>query len=110
MLGEYRGAVADAEAALLRKPRTPEMMHNIACIFAQAVARAEADLQEEDRQPLARSYRSRALKAVHQTLALLRPEERSSFWQDKVLPDAALKPVRNDAEFKRLQGEYGQRR
>jgi tetratricopeptide (TPR) repeat protein len=105
MLGDYRGAVADAEAALLRKPRTPEMMHNIACIFAQAVARAKAD-----RQSLADSYRSRALKAVHQTLAMLRPEERSSFWQEKILPDAALAPIRNDAEFKRLRDEYAHRR
>src|SRR5262249_10462860 len=32
-LGDYRGAVADAEVALAWKPRTPEMMHNIACIF-----------------------------------------------------------------------------
>jgi tetratricopeptide (TPR) repeat protein len=110
MLGDYRGAVADAEAALVRKPKTPEMMHNIACIFAQAVARAEADLQEEDRQSLAESYRSRALKAVHQTLAMLRPEERLSFWQDKILPDAALMPIRSDAEFKRLEDVYGYRR
>jgi len=85
-------------------------MHNIACIYAQAVARAEADLQEEDRQSLVESYRSRALKAVHQTLALLRPEQRCSFWQDKILPDAALTPIRNDAKFKRLQGEYGYQR
>src|SRR5262249_27139745 len=80
MLGDYGRAVADAEEALLRKPRTPEMMHNIACIFAQAVARAEADRQEEDRQSLAESYRGRALKAVHETLAMLPPEERLSFW------------------------------
>jgi eukaryotic-like serine/threonine-protein kinase len=110
MLGDYRGAVADAEAALLRKLQTPEMMHNVACIFAQAVARSEADLQGEDRQSLAEGYRSRALEAVHQTLAMLRPEERSSFWQDKILPDAALMPIRNDAEFKRLQDEYRYRR
>jgi tetratricopeptide (TPR) repeat protein/predicted Ser/Thr protein kinase len=109
MLGDYRGAVADAEAALLRKPKTPEMMHNIACIFAQAVARAEADLQEEDRRSLAESYRSRALEAVRQALAMLRPEVRLSFWQDKVLPDAALTPIRSHAEFKRLQDEYDRR-
>jgi hypothetical protein len=36
----------------------------------------------------------------------LRPEERSAFWQDKILPDAALTPVRNVAEFRRLQDEY----
>jgi tetratricopeptide (TPR) repeat protein len=110
MLGDYRGAVSDAEAALLREPKTPEMMHNIACIFAQAVARVATDLQEEDRQSLAESYRSRALKAIHQTLAMVRPEERLSFWRDKILPDAALMPIRNDAEFKRLRDEYGYRR
>ena len=109
MLGEYRGAAADAEAALRRKPGTPEMMHNIACIFAQAVARAEADPREADRHSLAGSYHKRALEAVRQTLAMLRPEERRSFWQDKILPDAALTPIRNDADFKRLQEEYGHR-
>src|SRR5262249_4117856 len=49
MLGDYRGAVADAEAALRLGPTTPEMMHNIACVFAQAAARAEADAEEGDR-------------------------------------------------------------
>jgi serine/threonine-protein kinase len=110
VLGDYRGAVADAEAALLRKPATAEMMHNIACIFAQAVARVEADLHEKDRQPLAERYCARALKAVHETLAMLRPEERLSFWQDKLLPDAALMPIRNHAEFKQFEEQYGQRR
>ncbi|HMC88976.1 MAG TPA: tetratricopeptide repeat protein, partial [Gemmataceae bacterium] len=110
MLGQYREAAADAEAALRRKPRTPEMMHNIACVFAQAVPRAQADLQEKDRQSLAESYRRRALEAVNRTLAMLRPEEQVSFWQNKILPDAALTPLRNDAEFTRLQQEYALRR
>jgi tetratricopeptide (TPR) repeat protein len=109
MLGHYREAVVDAEAALCRKPATPEMMHNLACIFAQAVVRAEADLQEKDRQALADGYRRRALKAVHQTLAMLPAEQRSSFWRDKILPDAALAPIRNEVDFKRLQEEYGSR-
>ena len=64
----------------------------------------------ESGQSLAESYRSCALKAVYQTLAMLRPEQRCSFWQDKILPDAALMPIRNDAKFKRLQDEYGYRR
>jgi tetratricopeptide (TPR) repeat protein len=110
MLGDYRGAVADTEAALRRKPDTPEMMHNIACTFAQAVARAEADLREADRQSLADGYRGRALEAVHQTLTMVRPEERSAFWQDKILPDAALTPIHKDADFKRLREEYGHHR
>jgi tetratricopeptide (TPR) repeat protein len=109
MLGDYRGAVADAEEALRRKPGTPEVMHNIACTFAQAVARAEADLRGEDRQSLADRYRRRAVEAVRQTLAMVPPEGRLAFWQDKVLPDAALTPIRNHPDFKRLQEEYGHR-
>src|SRR5262249_47257945 len=106
MLGHYREAVADAETALRRRPGTPEMMHNIACVFAQAVARVAADAQEKDRQSLAADYRCRALEAVRQTLALVRPEERSSFWKDTILADAALAPIRDQAEFKRLAEQY----
>jgi len=105
MLADYRQAVADAETALRRKPATPEMVHNIACIFAQAAACAELDLREDDRQSLTIGYRSRAVRAVRQTLAMLRPEERLAFWRDKILPDAFLTPIRNDAEFLRLQDE-----
>jgi len=105
MLGDYRAAVADAETALLRQPSTPEMMHNIACIFAQAVARAEAD-PEADRPGSVDDYRRRALDAVHQTLNMLHPEERMAFWRDKILPDAALAPIHKDARFQRLQEEY----
>jgi serine/threonine-protein kinase len=117
MLGDYRGAVADAEAALRRMPATPEMVHNSACTFAQAAARAEADLlvpiavqgaegrSKENRPSLAEDYRNRAADAVRQTLAMLRPEERLAFWQDKILTDAALAPMRNHAEFVRLVDE-----
>jgi serine/threonine-protein kinase len=106
MLGHYQEAVADAEAALRRRPRTPEMMHNIACIFAQAIARAEADLQAVDRQSLADSYHRRSLEAVRQTLALLPPEDRRAFWRNKILADVSLTPIRNDTDFKRLAEEY----
>jgi hypothetical protein len=86
------------------------MMHNIACIFAQALARAQADLQEKDRKSLADGYRSRALEAVRQTLALVPPAERLPFWKEKVLPDAALTPIRNEAEFQRILDEAVPRR
>jgi tetratricopeptide (TPR) repeat protein len=110
MLGHHREAVADAEAALSRKPDTPDMMHNIACIFAQAAARVEGDGHEEDRQSLAANYRRRALEAIQQTLTMLPPEERLTFWRDKMLPDAALAPLHNDEEFKQLREQYGHSR
>jgi tetratricopeptide (TPR) repeat protein len=108
LLGDYRRAVADAEEALRRQPSTPEMMHNIACTFAQATAHAQADVPGADRKSVA-SYRRRALETVHQTLALLSSEDRRAFWQDKILPDTALAAIRNDAEFRRLEEDYGHR-
>jgi tetratricopeptide (TPR) repeat protein len=106
MLGDYRNAVADAEFSIRRNVGTAEMMHNIACIFAQAAARSEADTHAQDRQLLAAGYRRQALHAVRETLARLRPQDRSSFWRDKILPDSALAPIRDDVEFKRLGEPY----
>jgi tetratricopeptide (TPR) repeat protein/tRNA A-37 threonylcarbamoyl transferase component Bud32 len=98
MLGDWRPAIADAETALARTPNTPEMMHNIACIFAQAAARAEETGHDE-----AGDYRGRALDAVRQALSMLRLADRQSFWRDKVLRDSALTPVRDDARFEALR-------
>jgi serine/threonine-protein kinase len=109
MLGDYRTAVADADAAIEREPKTPEMMHNLACIFAQAAARAEGDVRADDGRLLAAGYRRRASEALRETLAMVPPEQRCSFWHDKVLSDAALVPIRNDPEFQRLQAKYGNR-
>jgi tetratricopeptide (TPR) repeat protein len=95
MLGLHAKAVADAEEALARKPASAEMMHNIACIYAQASVHADVEL--------ATDYRRRAIDAVGRTLAMLPIEERAAFWRDKIVPDAALAPLRNDHAFQRLQ-------
>ena len=68
------------------------------------MARAQAD-REEHRQGPMDDYRRRALDAVQQTLLMLRPEERLSFWRDKILPDTALAPIHHEARFKWLQQE-----
>jgi tetratricopeptide (TPR) repeat protein len=105
MLGQYRLAVADAEEALRRQPDTPEMMHNIACTFAQAVGRVESDPTEPDRNTLAATYRRQALDAVRQTLSMVSLPQRGAFWRDKIVPDTALDPIRRDPEFRKLAEE-----
>jgi hypothetical protein len=80
-------------------------MHNLACVFAQAAARAEADAAEADRAALAARYRESALEAVRRTLALVRPEARAAFRRDVILPDGALDPIRRCPEFERLMRE-----
>jgi tetratricopeptide (TPR) repeat protein len=106
MLGQHGPAVVDAEEALKRKPATPERMHNLACIFAQAVARVGEDPGRADRATLAQRYRDRALGTIRQTLELLPARERPAFWRDKICPDKALDPVRDSPNFRRLSEEH----
>jgi tetratricopeptide (TPR) repeat protein len=105
-LGNYRDAVADAELALERPPATPEMMHNLACIFAQSAAQALTDPGERDKQTLATAFRRRALELVRNSLQMLKPEKRSAFWRDKVFPDRALRSIHDEQGFKQLVEQY----
>jgi tetratricopeptide (TPR) repeat protein len=105
-LGQPRLAAEDGDEALRRKPTTPEMMHNIACIFARAAERIAQDKGAENAQKAAR-YRMQAVDAVRKTLDLVPTAGRRAFWRDKVLPDTYLDPVRDSPAFRQLVDEYG---
>jgi tetratricopeptide (TPR) repeat protein len=105
MLGSYREALADAEVALRRPPTTPEMMHNLACVYALAAGRADADAAAKDRTALADCCRASAVRALRAALALVPPEGRAAFWRDVVLRDDALAPIRDGPEFQQLKRE-----
>ncbi len=103
MLGDYRGAVADAEEARrANRLDTPEKMHNLACIYSLAAGRAKVDAREPQRQVLEESYRRQAVEALRKTLPLLPRSQRLSFWQKQMRPDPALDPIRDSADFSRL--------
>src|SRR5262249_53216991 len=106
MQGAYRPAVADAEEALRRhRPRTPEMLHNAACVFALAAARVHADAAEPRRDALETDYCRQAVAVLRYALLLVPPERRPAFWQEKMRPDPALDAVRGSVEFGRLDSE-----
>jgi tetratricopeptide (TPR) repeat protein len=108
MLGRWREAVADAEESRRRVPTTPEMMHNLACLYALAAPKAEGDLAEPERQALGRRYRVEAVRAVLATLALVPEAGRARFWREKVLPDDALKAIHDTPEFRELVARFGE--
>jgi serine/threonine protein kinase/Tfp pilus assembly protein PilF len=113
LLGDYRRGVSDAEVVQRRKqPDTPVMMHNLACLFAQAVAQVKADTQEERRATLEPLYRRQAIEALRKTLLLLPREQRLTFWQEQMRPDRALDPIRTSADFlqfeQRVKREYSE--
>jgi tetratricopeptide (TPR) repeat protein len=106
MLGSYREAVPDAEAAWKRQPTTPQMMHNLACIFAQAAGRAAGDREALEGGKQAAEYRARAVQALEEGLRLVPLEQRNSFWRDRMSPDPVLDPIRESAEFRELAQRY----
>jgi tetratricopeptide (TPR) repeat protein len=106
MVGDYRAAVADADSTFRQHPSSPEMVHNIACIFALAAGKVQADPEAKDKKTLVSQFRERAVEAIRRALAMVPPDERPAFWRDKVMPDTALDPIRACEEFKKLAKEY----
>jgi tetratricopeptide (TPR) repeat protein len=106
MLGQYRAAAADADTSWQQPPRTVEMLHNLACLFAQVADKARADAAAPDGAALAERCSNQAVQALQKALALLPPEERGPFWRARMQPDDALNPIRDSAGFKRLAAEY----
>jgi hypothetical protein len=85
------------------------MMHNIACIFALAAARAK-DRATANSTSLVESHRDQAAAAVRKSLDMTSAEQRRSFWRDKVVPDMALIAIHDHPEFRRLQELHGESR
>jgi tetratricopeptide (TPR) repeat protein len=109
MLGRYREALADAETAYRLVPRSPEMMHNLAYIFAQAAPRVKADQKGPRGEALAREYTARAVQRLRQALALVPPAERKDYWLSKMHRDPMLAPIYCTGEFERLEKEMNSR-
>jgi serine/threonine protein kinase/Tfp pilus assembly protein PilF len=105
MLGQFSEAVADAERALSLRPDTPETLHNIACIFAQAASKVVAADSGVFDQSLADRYQNRALKTLRQSVLRVPIEKRVNFWRRKVSPDRWLDPIRTSAGFQQLENE-----
>jgi eukaryotic-like serine/threonine-protein kinase len=102
-LGSYRAAVLDAREALSRHgPGTPDMMNNIACIFAEAARRVRLDVAEVNRAELELEYRRQAIETLDKTLALVPPAGRVAYWEKTVSPDPWLDSIRASPEFVRL--------
>jgi eukaryotic-like serine/threonine-protein kinase len=107
MLGQSADAIADADEGLRRKPRTAEMMHNVACIFALAAGLAEK-LDDSEAATKARVLANRAVKIVQQALEMVPSPQRAAFWREKVYPDSALAAIRSHESFKELEKSYSQ--
>jgi serine/threonine protein kinase/tetratricopeptide (TPR) repeat protein len=104
MQGLHEKALVDAGNALRLEPDTPEMMHNVACIFALAAGAAAAQ-SDAASQAQAIRLQEESVKTLRKALMLLPPAQRRAFWRDKMLPDKALDSIRRGAAFRKLEVE-----
>jgi len=109
MLGDYNGAVADAEEAVKRAgPQIKEkgastwpLIYNASTIYAQAVGRIanDARVAPEQRETAAKNWTIRAIQLIGQASQLAGAQ-----YQPRVIQtlrtDEALNPIRNRPEFK----------
>jgi tetratricopeptide (TPR) repeat protein len=94
-VGEVKAGLADAEAALRQRPRSPRVLYNV----ARALARAGAKNDE-------RRYQDRALVVLRQAILQMPAGERGRFWRDKVRRDSAFRPLSSRAGFTRLEQQF----
>src|SRR5262249_46697561 len=92
--------VADADEGLRLKPKTPEMFHNAACIFARVAGRPEGDSKQ------AADLRARAVAALGEGLELVPQSGQATFLYQRMLPDTDLDSIRGSAELKNLLQKY----
>lgn len=108
MLGDYAGAVADAEkpiagikqAARQLGPQAWPLLFNPATIYSQAVGKVLIDpkLSAERREQLAAQYATRAIELLTDASKLAGQPQRAVFVQT-LRTDAALDPIRSRTEF-----------
>jgi tetratricopeptide (TPR) repeat protein len=93
--GQYREAVRNAEAALRHGPPSPRLVYNAARIYAQCPGGAN-DL--------------RAIELIREALGLLPAAERAGFWAKYIEEDGALRAIRRQVGFLRLEAEMGRKK
>jgi len=103
LLGLWRPAVADGEAALKEEPPKARTLYNAARIYAQAAARVATDLELPTGQgaQLRREQEYRALSLLRAACLKAPLAERTDFWTDP-----ALRPISGRTDFAQLRSEF----
>jgi tetratricopeptide (TPR) repeat protein len=106
-LDDYRQGVRDAEEALRRGSRTPEVLWaNVAYAYAQAVSKVRQEASGSELQAREGEYTGKAVASLRRALGCRKtPEERWILWRDQLLLDRGLDPIRETPAIKDLQAE-----
>jgi tetratricopeptide (TPR) repeat protein len=108
-LGQWSKALRDAAEAARHVPANPKEKARWLCgqahIHAQVVAALKADPQLADRERLRghANFRNRALGLLRQAVELTPADGRKEFWQKYIAPDPWLAPIRDGADYAKLE-------
>ena len=109
-LGQVAEALTDADEALRLGPDAPEMIYNLACIFALAVHRADSPAATKEAERPAERNLLRAIELVRKALKAFPADRRESYWRENIVPDSDMDPIRHSPEFLQLTKEFPSRK
>jgi hypothetical protein len=112
LAGDHRRGAAEAARALRQEQArgaapSPRLLYKAARAFAQAAGAAAASADPGVRAFARQVYAPRAVELLGQALAAEDPGRRAAFWRQNVVPDDALAPVKETAEFANLAARWG---
>jgi tetratricopeptide (TPR) repeat protein len=102
-LGDVKGAVADAEQTLRRRPLTQRILYNVARVLARAGAKGG------DRR-VAAVYHTRALAVLRDALRSVPAGQRRRFWHETVRRDSAFRSLLTLGAFLEMEKELPEER
>ncbi len=105
--GEYKEAVADAEASIVRGVNDSRTHYNAARIYAKAANAVTAANPRRTQRPIAEAYQDRAQILIRLALERMPPSDRGEFWRSVIEADPALTALRQRPKFSQLAGQYG---
>jgi serine/threonine protein kinase/Tfp pilus assembly protein PilF len=103
LLGDWKPAVADAEAALKEGTPVARTLYAAARTYARAADRVQAEREPEK---LRLQFVERALGLLHDACENTSAKERATFWRQYVELDPALRSIRGRDEFQRMRRMY----
>ena len=105
-LGNHQAGVAAADTAIQSEPKEPRLWHAAARVYAQAAAQLQGQPGQDAARTMTGSrYQARAVVLLGKALHLVPRDQRQGYWQETVLKDAALYPIR--AKFGELTVRFG---
>lgn len=102
--GKHAEALADVKHAREYAPNDPQLLWEIAHVYAHLAA--DAALLKSKTVLSRENYQEAGVNLLHQALVIVPKDKRKKFWHDRIELNSLLDPLRGSPAFDRLEREW----